>query len=65
LEPLQLGAVQIGEMGIGKSTENEIAFLGAAVPGSEQQTPPVDIRTIVRQLFQEAVGIAHRKPCPS
>jgi hypothetical protein len=58
LETLQLLAVQLSEMGIGKSAENEIAFLRAAMPGPEQQTPAAGIRTIVPQ---DAVDVSHRK----
>ena len=38
-ETLQLCAVQVNQMGIGKFAENEIAFLRAAMPGPKQQTP--------------------------
>ena len=65
LETLQLRAVQVGEMGIGKSAENEVAFLRAAMPGPEQKTPAAGIRRIVPPLIRDAVGMAHREPFPS
>ena len=37
-------AVQVGEMGLGKSAENEIAFLRAAMPAPEQQPPAAGIQ---------------------
>ena len=64
LETVELLAVEVGEVGIGKSTENEIAFLRAAMPGPEQQTSATGIRTIFPQLIQDAVGSAHHKPLP-
>jgi hypothetical protein len=65
LETLQLRAVRVSELGIGKSAENEVAFLRAAMPGPEQQTPAAGIPKIVPRLIHDAEEIADHKPFPS
>jgi hypothetical protein len=46
LETVELRAVEICEMDIGKSTENEVALLRPAVPAPEQQPPASDVSII-------------------
>ena len=42
-ESVELGAVEVRERPLGERTENEVAFLRAAMPASEQQPPAPDI----------------------
>jgi hypothetical protein len=46
LETVELRAVEICEMDIGKSAENEIALLRPAMPAAEQQSPAPDVSVI-------------------
>ena len=46
LETVELRAVEICEMDIGKSAENEVALLRPAMPAPEQQPPASDISII-------------------
>ena len=40
-------AVEVGEIGVGKSAEDEIALLGSPMPASEQDAPASDISMIL------------------
>jgi hypothetical protein len=46
LETVELRAVEICEMDLGKSAENEVALLRPAVPAPEQQPPASDVSII-------------------
>jgi hypothetical protein len=58
-ETRQLSAVQVGEVGLGKSAENEIAFLRAAMPAPEQQPPAAEIQTMILRVMRHALQIVH------
>jgi hypothetical protein len=45
-ETVELRAVEIREMDLGKSAENEVALLRPAVPAAEQQPPASDLSII-------------------
>src|SRR5258705_11402664 len=44
LETVELGAVEICEMDIGKPAKNEVALLRPAMPAPKQEAPAADIR---------------------
>jgi hypothetical protein len=46
-------------MGLGKSAENEIAFLRAAMPAPEQQPPAAGIRVMSLRVMRHALQIVH------
>jgi hypothetical protein len=58
-ETRQLRAVQVGEVGLGKSAENEIAFLRAAMPAPEQHPPAADIQAMSLRVMRHALQIIH------
>jgi hypothetical protein len=52
-------------MGLGKSAENEIAFLRAAMPASEPQPPAADIQVMSLRVMRHALQIVHDAVMPS
>jgi hypothetical protein len=46
LEPIELCVVEVGEMGLGKPAQYEIALLGSPMPAPEQQPSALDMLVI-------------------
>jgi hypothetical protein len=46
-------------MGLGKSAENEIALLRAAMPAPEQQPPAADVQMMIPRVIRHTLQIVH------